>query len=956
MAEVRAVFTLTDRVSTRLDRIHKRAVQAELSLQKLAKTLNKLNREVRESIVALETLGKIKAKPKVDLDISAYRRKFSEVMAMQKILDNSIASPNVHGAGGGNQVGRYVANKRGIFLPRSMSAGGGSGAARQARRHRTSLEHWFSSNTSSSTLSGYYRYGRAHANPKSYTPGIADRQIRAGFVTAVREAANEVVSDAAEKVQRDFKRKRSKKSVDRTFTEILFGMQDKRRNPFMRTGRRRWYEGGTGGWFSGASLAVPLTLSGALSTGVGGAGALGAGAAALAPMLAALGGLGAVLGGTAIPLIAGTVEKQKNIDAAKEAIKNAETMDELREATEELRKAYAALTPIERSLIKDTERLKNVFTELTRPVRQNLANIYSNFTGMAEGLAPTLRGPTFAMGRAGEEISRRAASFMSNPQEIAMLKRFLTPLPQLAIDTAKALGQMAIWVERVVIAATPLATWMLKGINDYLGGIVQNTRGDGIDNWVSGFDRFRGVIAKLGHALDQTFQTLSRMFDDAIPLVEEFLDVFSGTFLESLEKVNKEVSKVVGPAVLGALEEVLKTIAILVPPIAQIIAGLAKIVEQLAAGFNKLNEMTNGWSTWLLVGLIAIWVVFKKIIGGGVALLNFIDKMKKLKAPLAGIFSNAQGPAKVLLNIVKGIAKFLGIAAAYSLMTGGGVIAKGGKGAKGGTAKGSGTVIGPKGQPIPNIGGTSGGGMHIPTPPIVSTPNTNPSTGGGGGGRGGVLGMLGRFGSPLGIGLSAALIGGSMFGVPGMDKIPSSVTNVANGVLWGSLFGPMGMIAGGGGIGAYESISHTLRTAQSGQNGSWLNPLNWTGNVLNSFNPFSSGGGGMSASDSMAALQKITAGGRNVFGVTPADLLARNSANSSANTTPQQQVFNTTNNNSITAPITVNEATDGARIANMITTAIANAISNMPQSAGSNGTTGTTGGSSTGTSVPDFSW
>jgi hypothetical protein len=132
--------------------------------------------------------------------------------------------------------------------------------------------------------------------------------------------------------------------------------------------------------------------------------------------------------------------------------------------------------------------------------------------------------------------------------------------------------------------------------------------------------------------------------------------------------------------------------------------------------------------------------------------------------------------------------------------------------------------------------------------------------------------------------------------------------------------------------------------------------LNWTGNVLNSFNPFSSGGGGMSASDSMAALQKITAGGRNVFGVTPADLLARNSANSSANTTPQQQVFNTTNNNSITAPITVNEATDGARIANMITTAIANAISNMPQSAGSNGTTGTTGGSSTGTSVPDFSW
>lgn len=885
MAEVRAYFTLTDRVSSRLTSITKKAASAEAALKKLGETLDKINRKIAATEGELRALGMTKVRPSVDLDIRDYRRKFAEVMAMQKILNrqggvlSSSASSMVRPIGGGRNLTTY---------PTRMSRGN---VARQNRVAAAQARLDQIMSTGSGSISSYYRQGMATRNPSrvAYGNPMETRRLfatsgRVPFLSGSGDGGSGGGGRSTTSGGDDYSRRQR-------FGHFFVGLPGKRTNKFRRY--NSLMRGGRGGWFSGGSLAATLPATGIAQVGLGGAGAIGAGALALAPMLAGLGGLGAILGGTAIPLIAQTVDNANALKEAQQALADAETPEELAEATIALRKAQEALTPVQRSLIRDTERLKSVFSQLTKPIQNDIAAIYTSFTDMTEKLAPTLQAPFMRFGDAGRTIMEGASKFLTDPQELMMLRKFLSPLPQLAIDTAKALGLMAVWVQRVVIAASPLASWMLKGINEYFMDIANNTRdGNVMRSWTQGFDRFRGVIEQLGLALTDSMSAISRMFDDVIPLTIQFLQIFRGRFIPTLEVVIEQFARFAAPNILNAIEEILKLIENLAPPVAKILGLLAKAIEQVVAGFNKLDDMLGGNLSAFVAWSATVLFIFSRFIGLLAKLFKFFDRTKTVRTALSGVFSGALAPAKRLLSVV------LRMAAA---MAGMGILM--GRGGAGGMS------------PVPT-GGRRG------RPDMNPYPGTGPTSTGNGGGIAGRLGGLKGGAGALGIG---ALVG-SMF----LPEMPGPLNNMVAGAAWGSLFGLPGAAAGAGIVAGAESMSNAFDIVRSGNNASWKNPFNWAGNTLNSLNPFKGSSGGMSASDRMARLRALTPNSnyRNVLGINTPAPAPRANGRSRPNSTNNQT-------NNVTVNATINEASSPDDIAKQIANAVKKALANMPQSSGS---------------------
>ena len=387
MAKVEAVFTLTDRVSRRLESMATKAAAAEKALNSLDRKIDRINRKLDGLSLRLHGLPN-RITITVDLDDRATPR----LIALRALTGGTGSGgrtrmPSVTKAGGAmTSVGlppspamtsyarRVAANRR---LAGAMYGGRAySRTPEEIAAHRRMNEQMLRRPARMlGRILGLEDAGGIYDDSPNAPGGRGRGRRGLGFRFRMPGHDDPVIDNRGGALARLWRNTRDNEKF----------------NHFLN----RQLSGGRGGWFRGGSLGVILALSGALSAGTGLAGGLGAGAMGIATGGLAGLGLGGVLAAGAIPLAAQTKKAYDRVRDAEQAVREAKTQEELAAATKELQRAQAALTPVQKSLIADTTTLKNLYKDMFAPVQQNIANILSAVTRTTQRLAPIL-GPAVA--------------------------------------------------------------------------------------------------------------------------------------------------------------------------------------------------------------------------------------------------------------------------------------------------------------------------------------------------------------------------------------------------------------------------------------------------------------------------------------------------------------------------------------------------------------------------------
>jgi hypothetical protein len=253
--------------------------------------------------------------------------------------------------------------------------------------------------------------------------------------------------------------------------------------------------------------------------------ALGAGLAAMLPILGAVGFAFAAVAAVGIPALTDIQEKYQAVQAAAEAVNTATTAQERRDALKQLQEANSKLTASEYAVIGAVKQLGRVWEQETSGMREQIIRLTADTLNAAAELLP-IYGPFIReMGNVNERLGRSFISFMRDPREIQLNQRLLAPMPDLAEDTARAFGKLAIVLRGVMIAATPLAQWILRGLNSWLGRLAETASSDeGLRGWTSAFNQMRPVLRAIWNFLTSLVDVWNKVTFAAAPLATWILN------------------------------------------------------------------------------------------------------------------------------------------------------------------------------------------------------------------------------------------------------------------------------------------------------------------------------------------------------------------------------------------------------------------------------------------------
>lgn len=695
MARVDVVFSLTDRVSRRMEAIQRRAEKLELILKRLDQQFDRINRKAARVERRLRAFDQVRATATIDANIRPLLRKVAEAHAALGTVGNRGVAGSIRGSGGGGSGG-------------GVSSGGGGGGVvssfvgqlrrdeqemayrRRVMANRSSSGAWTRDLFTTGSMDNYRRRvgpgGSYERNRYMYGERLPEMNPanwggRGGAAEYLRRTESE----------RNRGMRGGWKGRGASGFGSVYNLMTNDEGPIENFFTKRILRGGRGGWFRGGSLLGLLAGSGLMAAGVGGASALGAGAMSLLPMLAAGGGLLGTIGAVGMPLAQGAIKGQKRITSAQEALAAAKTPEEVAEALKELREAEKALTPVQKSVIKDFGRMKVAFQALVGPLQPLLARTFGTVTNTFERMAPQLAPHMRGFMNVGQRLADRTDQFFSNPRELALFNRFMQPLPALSEQLGVAIGRLAVTFMRLSTAVTPLAIFILKELNQWLGALNDKlARPGAIDKTGDKFMMWAPVLKNIAGLVKDVVNSFIRLGPDVLPITQQFINLLRGPFIMAFESIIRASAGISGPAVLGALEQILLLIDELAPEIATIIKFVAKAIEWLVRAIRELNNMTGGSVEWFLGGAVAIGIIFKfvklldKATGG---FILFKAAAKGIRWIMRGMF-----PLAALKTFTGRLPKL--IALLWNAAAASNAIGAGGIGGVGGRASKAGKLIG----------------------------------------------------------------------------------------------------------------------------------------------------------------------------------------------------------------------------------------------------------------------
>ena len=348
---------------------------------------------------------------------------------------------------------------------------------------------------------------------------------------------------------------------------------------------------GTGGVFAGvsgaASVAILGGIAGLVAPAVAAIGALGGAAAVALPAVAALGGGIAAAMGVGMIAMKPVIEGYGQIKQAEEAIKNAQSYSQRKAAIDQLALAQARLTQEQMQFIQGVKALKQEFTSATKPGQESIFSAVTALMQTARELIPVVAPLLNQFAAVLNQAAQGIKAFFGDPREQELLRRTWEPLIPVFRTFLSIFGNLAKIFQGVVIAATPLLTWLLDGINEKLGGIADVAMSDsGLARWTQWFDNLKPVLRevwRLVTGLWDGLKELARAGRSLLPSAVTIILALVDAVVDLLPSITN---------VLLALEPAFLAVARLAPAIAQFINDLVvPAVNLLARGIEWLVGM-----------------------------------------------------------------------------------------------------------------------------------------------------------------------------------------------------------------------------------------------------------------------------------------------------------------------------------------------------------------------------
>lgn len=360
---------------------------------------------------------------------------------------------------------------------------------------------------------------------------------------------------------------------------------------------------------------------------------------------------------------ASLVAAQLAIQNAHNAASNAATGSQT--AANNLARALARLTPLERQLYDATLKFKASFTSFGRGLEPVTIPLFTGGLSILQSILPKIRPLIVATANALLKVEQAIGKAVNGPG-FAKFVHTLTQLvgPSIA-SIAKIAGNLAGVFAHVVEAFAPLAKVVLGGLVQLTGALNKATTGPGLKSFVNTMVGLGPIIVKtftsIGRLIGQVFKTLAPLAGPVLSVISQIAKSLSGvlaavgpaltslfrtlapainTALQALAPVFKPLVTLIG-AVLTALAPILPVIAQLIgrllPPLAQafttIVNALAPLIKQLLPFAPAIIAIIIAFSP--LGRIIALISVL------GVALAPVIKQFTQALAPVLPVIGKA---------------------------------------------------------------------------------------------------------------------------------------------------------------------------------------------------------------------------------------------------------------------------------------------------------------------------
>lgn len=315
----------------------------------------------------------------------------------------------------------------------------------------------------------------------------------------------------------------------------------------------------------GAALAQPLTV--AL------AGAIGA----VSAPLAALGAGFAATAAVAVPAIKKITEASKELAKARQAVADAKTPEARKEALAEQKKVLDALSPAQKTAVKNLDSLKGAFQRLQSRLEPQTLGIFNQGIKTLHASFPLLEKLVRAAAPPIQQLLNKLQHFLSGPEAKGAVDFLAKRIPGAITGFGKAIGNIIKGIAGLIK--------QFSGLSDGATGSIGNV-----------LEKF----SRLGES--KALENFVKRVQKEAPMVKAFLTDVGNAVLKVLEAL-----KPLGPIALGAVSALAKIINALPVSVLTALAGallgarsamfLLRTATKITTTFTKIFITTTNAET-----------------------------------------------------------------------------------------------------------------------------------------------------------------------------------------------------------------------------------------------------------------------------------------------------------------------------------------------------------------------